>query len=69
MKFKFSAFRMSRSGHLLIDADPVRTALNALVQSTDRLKLFNEEVRTKRPIIITSVTCHEYELLIMNLIL
>jgi len=42
---------MSRSGHLLIDTDPVRTALNALVQSTDRLKLFNEEVRTKRPII------------------
>ena len=42
---------MSRSGHLLIDVDPVRTALNALVESTDRLKLFNEEVRTKRPII------------------
>ena len=49
--FECSIFRMSRSGHLLIDADPVRTALNALVQSTDRLKLFNEEVRTKRPII------------------
>ena len=34
---------MSRSGNLLIDQDPVRTALNALVESSDQFRLLNEE--------------------------
>ena len=34
---------MSRSGNLLIDQDPVRTALNALAESSDQFRLLNEE--------------------------
>ena len=34
---------MSRSGNLLIDQDPVRTALNALTESSDQFRLLNEE--------------------------